>query len=98
MLELEAFVFQPLSEAEGNLQYGVILRQTSRTEFYAFLVASRTQHWQVLKSSPEGMAIMAEGDEITLRGTEEMTRDRLFVIASGPRLTFFANGHLVADL
>jgi len=98
MLEMEAFVFQPLSEPEGDLQYGVILRHTSRTEFYAFLVASRSQHWQVLKSSPEGTAIMAEGDEQTLRGTEEMTRDKLFVIANGPRLTFYVNGHLVADL
>lgn len=98
MLELEAFVFRPLSEPEGDLQYGVILRQTSRTEFYAFLIASRSQHWQVVKSSPEGMAIMAEGDETSLRGTEEMTRDKLFVIADGPRLTFFVNGRLIADL
>ncbi len=98
MLELEAFVFKPLSEAEGDFQYGVILRQTSRNEFYAFVISSRTQHWQALKSSPEGMAVMAEGDHSSIRGDQEKTRDRLFVIANGPRLTFFINGELVADL
>jgi formylglycine-generating enzyme required for sulfatase activity len=98
MLEAETFVFGPLSKPEGNFQYGVLLRQTSRSKFYAFLISSRTQHWRVLKSSPEGMAIMTEGDESSIRGTEEMTRDKLFVIANGPRMTFFINGHLVADL
>lgn len=98
MLELEAFVFRPLSEPEGDFQYGVILRQASRAEFYAFVISSRTQHWQVLKSSPEGMAVMAEGDHGSIRGDVEKTRDKLFVIANGPRLTFFINGELVADL
>ncbi|MEJ2732698.1 MAG: SUMF1/EgtB/PvdO family nonheme iron enzyme [Anaerolineae bacterium] len=98
MLELEAFVFQPLSEPEGDFQYGVTLRQTSRNEFYAFVISSRTQRWQVLKSSPEGMAVMAEGDHGSIRGDVEKTRNRLFVIASDPRMTFFVNGALVADL
>jgi hypothetical protein len=98
MLELEAFVFQPLSEPEGDFQYGVTLRQTSRNEFYAFVISSRTQRWQVLKSSPEGMAVMAEGDRGSIRGDVEMTRDKFFVIANGPRMTFFVNGELIADL
>jgi hypothetical protein len=98
MLELEAFVFKPLTEAEGDFQYGVILRQNSRNEFYAFVISPRTQRWQVLKSSPEGMAVMAEGDHSSIRGDEEETRDKLFVIANGPQLTFFVNGELVADL
>ena len=98
MLEVEAFVFRPLSEAEGDFQYGVILRQSSRNEFYAFLLSSRTQRWQILKSSPAGIAIMAEGEHSSIRGTEEKTRDRLFVIANGPQLGFFINGELVAEL
>jgi hypothetical protein len=98
MLEVEAFVFRPLSDAEGDFQYGVMLRQSSRNEFYAFLISSRTQHWQALKSSPEGIAIMAEGEHSSIRGTEEKTRNKLFVIANGPRLSFFINGELVADL
>jgi hypothetical protein len=98
MLEVEAFVFRPLSEAEGDFEYGVIVRQTSRNEFYAFVISSRTQHWEVLKSSPEGMAVMAEGNSSSIRGDVEGTRDKLFVIAKGPRLTFFLNGQLVADL
>jgi formylglycine-generating enzyme required for sulfatase activity len=98
MLELEAFVFRPLSEPEGDFEYGVILRQTSRNQFYAFVISSRTQRWQVLKSSPEGMAVMAEGDHSTIRGDVEETRDKLFVIANGPQMTFFVNGELIADL
>lgn len=98
MLELEAFVFRPLSEPEGDFQYGLTLRQTSRNEFYAFEISSRTRRWQILKSSPEGMAVMAEGDDSSIRGDMEKTRDKLFVIANGPRMTFFVNGELVADL
>lgn len=98
MLEAEAFVFRPLSEPEGDFEYGVILRQASRNQFYAFVISSRTQRWQVLKSSPEGMAVMDEGDHSSIRGDAEKTRDKLFVIANGPQMTFFVNGELVADL
>jgi hypothetical protein len=41
---------------------------------------------------------MAEGDHSSIRGDQEKTRDKLFVIANGPQLTFFINGELVADL
>jgi outer membrane biosynthesis protein TonB len=98
MLELEAFVFRPLSEPEGDFQYGVTLRQTSRNKFYAFVISSRSQRWQVLKSSTEGMTVMAEGEHSTIRGDVEETRDKLFVIANGPQMTFFVNGELVANL
>jgi hypothetical protein len=41
---------------------------------------------------------MSEGTSDTLRGNMEGSRDRLFIIAHGPELSFFINGEMVTQI
>jgi hypothetical protein len=94
----EAQIFIAATDTEsGDFRYGLTLREDG-SEFYALVVSPRTQTWSVLKSTPEGLALMAEGNSDTIHGDTVETRDRLFVIANGPELTFFVNGQLVSRL
>ena len=44
------------------------------------------------------MTVLAEGTAVTIRGFDQATEDRLFVVANGPQLSFFVNGELVAEI
>ncbi|MCI0576417.1 MAG: SUMF1/EgtB/PvdO family nonheme iron enzyme [Chloroflexi bacterium] len=94
MAEVDVFIAATNTE-NGNFRYGLMVRETD-SDFYAFVIAPRSQSWQVLKSAPEGLLLMDEGQQTTIRGAGQEVKDRLFVIANGPELTFFVNGALVS--
>ena len=94
MAEIEIFVASTDTET-GDFRYGLSIRQNDK-EFYAFVISPRTKTWRILKSTPAGMGLMAEGSQETIQGDGKETRDRLFIIANGPELTFFINGVLVS--
>jgi LysM repeat protein len=50
----------------------------------------------VLKGTAAGIELMDSGSGSTIKGGTQATRDRLFVIANGPEMTFFLNGGLVS--
>ncbi len=93
MAEVQIFIASTETEA-GNFRYGLILRQ-SDNQFYAFVVSPREQTWHIFKGLDDGLSLLAEGSAF-LRGKAVETRDRLFVIANGPEMTFFVNGSLVS--
>jgi len=94
MAEIDVFVASTDTEA-GDFRYGFTIRQNDK-EFYAFVISPRTKTWRVLKSTPAGLGLLAEGSQDTIRGDTDEIRDRLFIIANGPELTFFINGALVS--
>ena len=94
MAEVEIFVAATDTE-ESNFRYGLTIRKVDN-DFYAFVVSPRTQTWQVLKSTADGLLLMDEGEVTTLSGASQEERDRLFVIAEGNEMSFFVNGELVS--
>jgi hypothetical protein len=94
----KAQIFIAATDTEtGNFRYGLIARENGN-DFYAFTVSLRTQTWQALKSTAEGLTLMDEGSATTLSGVDQAHRDRLVVIGDGPALTFFVNGELVSQV
>ncbi|MCL4266453.1 MAG: SUMF1/EgtB/PvdO family nonheme iron enzyme [Anaerolineae bacterium] len=90
----EIFVADSGSET-GDFRYGLIAREDGNN-FYAFTVSPRTQIWKVLKSTPGGLMLMAEGQSSTINGVDQPNRDRLYVTGNGPDMAFFVNGELVS--
>jgi serine/threonine-protein kinase len=94
--EVQIFIAATDSQG-GDFRYGLIARENGN-EFYAFIVSPRIQTWKVLKSTPAGLTLMAEGSTTTLSGADQAHRDRLYVTGEGPALTFFVNGELVSQI
>ena len=91
----EADIFQAKTDTEtGNYRHGLIIREVA-SEFYAFTVSPRTQVWQITKNSPNGLTILAEGEDDSIRGLTRDESDKLTVISNGPELALFINGRLV---
>ncbi|MCK6629461.1 MAG: bifunctional serine/threonine-protein kinase/formylglycine-generating enzyme family protein [Anaerolineae bacterium] len=100
---VEAKVLVDHTDTEkGNFRYGLALRRNGDS-YYAFTVSPRTGTWQVLKSSPDKLDVLAEGGVQTLQGfapqgfTPDKT-DALRVDASGPKFTFQINGQTVSEV
>lgn len=87
---------------QGNFRYGLALRRNGDS-YYAFTVSPRTGTWQVVKSSPNKLDVLAEGGVQTLQGfapqgfTPDKT-DALRVDAAGPKFTFQINGQTVSEV
>jgi hypothetical protein len=96
MAEIDIFVAATNTEV-GRFRYGLLFRDNG-SEFYAFTISPRDQSWQVLKGTAEGMALMDSGTGSSIQGGTPAARDRLFVVANGPRLSFFLNGGLVSTV
>jgi len=79
----------------GDFRYGLALR-ASGDRYYAFTISPRTKIWQVLKSSPSGMQVLAQGTDDSIQGLE--AQDTLSVDASGPTFRFHVNGQLIAQV
>lgn len=94
MVEVQIFVAATETET-GDFRYGLTLRENGN-DFYALLVSPRSQTWQVVKSTSDGLVLMDEGQSSTIVGDSQETRDRLFAIANDVELAFFVNGELVS--
>jgi len=87
----------------GNFRYGLVIRRMSEEEYYAFVISYRNGTWQVIKNSPAGQEILAEGTVDTLKGfapqgfTPDQT-DLLRVDAGGSNFAFHINQEVVAQI
>ncbi|GIV79540.1 MAG: hypothetical protein KatS3mg050_3934 [Litorilinea sp.] len=95
-VEAAVFVDPANTAAEGNFRYGLALRRTGE-QYYGFLVAPRSQHWYVVKSSTSGLTLLADGSHESIQG-QEASPDHLRVETQGPLLRFMVNGHPVAEV
>jgi len=94
MAEIDIFIAATNTEV-GRFRYGLLIRDNG-SEFYAFTISPRDQTWQVLKGTAEGLSLMDSGTGASIQGGTQATRDRLFVVANGPQMSFFLNGGLVS--
>jgi formylglycine-generating enzyme required for sulfatase activity len=100
-VETELFVDSTDTE-NGDFRYGLALRRTD-DQYYAFTVSSRSGSWSILKSSPAGLEVLAEGTASTLRGFAPVgfspdKSDILRVDAAGPEFIFHINNEPVARI
>jgi formylglycine-generating enzyme required for sulfatase activity len=93
-VETEVFVDHTDTES-GNFRYGLALRR-SGDEYYTFAISPRTKIWHVLKSSPTGLEVLAEGPQDSIQGLTGS--DTLRVEATGPEFTFYINDQVVAQV
>ncbi|MBK7896961.1 MAG: SUMF1/EgtB/PvdO family nonheme iron enzyme [Anaerolineaceae bacterium] len=104
-LEAQVFVDILVSE-DGNYRYGLLLRQASDKQFYAFTIAPRTGEWAALKATADGLETLASGpiegltggSTVPVQGGSAEAADTLRVDASGNTLSFFVNGRIVTTI
>jgi formylglycine-generating enzyme required for sulfatase activity len=93
-IETKVFV-DHTGDQSGDFRYGLVFRR-SGDSYYAFAISSRTQRWQVLKSAPGSLDVLAEGSNDSIVGLTDS--DTLRVVANGSDLTFYLNDQSVAQL
>ncbi|MFN8453976.1 MAG: SUMF1/EgtB/PvdO family nonheme iron enzyme [Anaerolineae bacterium] len=87
---------------QGNFRYGLVWRR-SGDNYYAFVVSYRTGTWQALKSSAQGLEVLAEGKTNALAGfappgaTPDKT-DTLRVDVKGNDFILHINGQPVGQV
>ncbi|MCA9897917.1 MAG: SUMF1/EgtB/PvdO family nonheme iron enzyme [Ardenticatenaceae bacterium] len=106
-VSLEAQMFVDILESEdGGYRYGLLVRQVSERQFYAFTVSPRASEWAVLKATEAGLETLASGpitgltggSTIPVQGGSADAADTLRVDATGNVLSFFVNGRIVTTL
>ena len=93
-IEVKVLTVSAKTSETGDFNYGPVFRR-SGDEFYAFTISPRTKHWQVLKSSPNALVVLAEGTEPGIHDLD--TDDVLRIDAQGPNFTFHINDQLVGE-
>jgi hypothetical protein len=94
-VELQALTAAAKTAAEGDFRYGLAFRR-SGDQYYAFTISPRTKKWFVLKSSPSGLEVLAEGTDEEIH---EIDRDdSLRVDALGSNFTFHINEQVVGEV
>ncbi|MCB0167264.1 MAG: SUMF1/EgtB/PvdO family nonheme iron enzyme, partial [Anaerolineae bacterium] len=94
---VEADLFVDFTDTEeGDFRYGLMLRRQATDKFYAFTISSRSGEWYILKETPSGRDVLAEGTVDTLTGFappgfSPNTSDKLRVDANGADFVFYIN-------
>lgn len=94
---VEADLFVDFTDTEdGDFRYGLMLRRQAADKYYAFTISSRSGKWYILKQTPEGREVLAEGSVDTLTGFappgfSPNTSDKLRVDANGADFVFYIN-------
>ncbi|MDX1523044.1 MAG: hypothetical protein R3264_15570, partial [Anaerolineae bacterium] len=95
-VESELFVEKTDSD-NGDFRYGLALRRTN-DNFYAFTISSRTDSWYILKSSVDGLEVLDEGSEDSIKGDGRANLNVLRVDAEGDEFIFYIDGRPVSIL
>ena len=93
-VELQVLTVSAKTAAEGNFRYGLAFRR-SGDQYYAFTISPRTKQWFALKSSPNGITILAQGTDENIHDLD--TDDSLRVDAQGPNFLFHINDQLLGQ-
>src|SRR5215207_5780917 len=92
--ELQVLTVSAKTAAEGDFRYGLAFRR-SGDQYYAFTISPRTKKWFVLKSSPSGLTVLAEGTDESIHELD--TNDTLRVDAQGPNFLIHLNDQLIGQ-
>jgi hypothetical protein len=90
--EIQVFAETNLTDPSGDFRYGFTFRR-SGNQWYGFTVSPRTKQWSVLKSSPNGLEVLAQGSDESIQGLD--VADKLRVDASGSNFFFYINDHYI---
>jgi S-adenosylmethionine hydrolase len=93
-VELQVLTVSAKTAAEGDFRYGLAFRR-SGDQYYAFTISPRTKQWFALKSSPNGITVLAQGTDENIHELD--TDDALRVDAQGPNFLFHINDQLLGQ-
>lgn len=93
-MELKVLTNSAKTAAAGDFRYGLAFRR-SGDQYYAFTISPRTKKWFVLKSSPTGLEVLAEGTDEEIHELD--TDDALRVDAQGANFEFLINDQFVGQ-
>jgi hypothetical protein len=94
-IELKVLTNSAKTAPSGDFRYGVAFRR-SGDQYYAFTISPRSKTWYVLKSSPSGVQILAQGTDEEIHELD--TDDLLRVDAQGPTFDFHINDQFVGEV
>jgi hypothetical protein len=94
-IELQALTVSGRTATDGDYRYGLAFRR-SGDNYYAFTISPTTKKWEVLKSSPSGVVILAEGEDQNIHDLD--VDDLLRVDAQGSNFLFSINDVLVGQV
>lgn len=92
--EAKVFADEANTAPEGDFRYGLVARRSGK-QYYAFTLSPRTRTWHVLKSSPQGLAVLDQGASAAQGVKGE---DTLHIDAVGDTLAFTINGQPVSQI
>src|SRR5215211_2982164 len=92
--ELQVLTVSAKTAAEGDFRYGLAFRR-SGDQYYAFTISPRAKKWFVLKSSPSGLTVLAEGMDDNIHELD--SDDTLRVDAQGPNFLFHLDDQLIGQ-
>jgi len=93
-VDLQALIASSKTSPEGDFRYGLAFRRAG-DQYYAFTISPRSKKWYLIKSSPSGLTVLAEG---TVEGLHDAdTDDALRVDAQGPNFLLHINNQLVGQ-
>jgi hypothetical protein len=93
--ETKVLVSASNTEQTGDFRYGLVFRRAGN-QYYAFVISPRTKTWSVLKSSPTGLTVLAQGTHDSIQGLQ--ADDLLRVDAKGPDFVFQINDQPVGQV
>lgn len=94
-VEGDVLVSAANTASSGEFRYGLVIRRSGK-RYYAFTVSPRSKTWSVLKSSPIGLEVLADGTDESIRGLDDI--DTLRVDATESEFTFHINDRLIGQV
>lgn len=94
-IELKVLTASAKTAPTGDFRYGLAFRRLGDL-YYAFTISPRTKSWFVLKSSPNGLVVLAEGTDDDIHDVD--VDDTLRVDLQGSQFSFHINDKLVGEI
>jgi hypothetical protein len=93
-VELDVLTVSAKTAPEGDFRYGIAFRRAG-DQYYAFVISPRNKQWFVLKNSPSGITVLAEGTDESIHELD--ASDALRVDVQGSNFLFHLNGQLIGQ-
>ena len=94
-IEAKVFTASSKTAETGDFSFGVAFRR-SGDQYYAFAISQRAKNWYVLKSTPNALTVLAEGDDLDIHDPD--FEDTIHVDAQGANFSFYINDALVSQV
>ena len=94
-IDANVFTFAGKTAETGDFRYGIVFRR-SGDQYYAFTMSQRSKKWAVLKSTPNELIVLKEGEEPGIHDLD--VADALRVDAKGPSFFFHINDKFIAQV